>query len=42
MFLLVKIDKIYHFLGRTCALVPVPKVGTGTHWTKASGTGTKS
>ena len=23
------------FLGRTHILVPVPNVGTGTHWTKA-------
>ena len=30
------------FLGRTRALVPVPKVGTSTNWTEASGTVTHS
>ena len=30
------------FLGRTRALVPVLKVGTGTHGQRQSGTGTKS
>ena len=29
------------FLGKNRALVPVPKVGTGTHGQRQSGTGTK-
>ena len=28
------------FLGRTCVLVPVPKVGTSTHGQRQSGVGT--
>ena len=28
------------FLGKTCELVPIPKVGTGTHGQRQSGTGT--